>query len=69
MESQPKKPEFRNNLENFHPWYHETAVNTLLKRDFAYMGQRCGNTMTWSHFIRDKLKISIYLPWDKYKEI
>ena len=21
MESQPKNPEFRNNPENFHPWY------------------------------------------------
>ena len=22
----------------------------------------------WSHFIQDKLKISIYLSWNKYKE-
>ena len=22
MESQPQKPEFRNNPENFHPWIH-----------------------------------------------
>ena len=23
---------------------------------------------TWSHFIQDKLEISIYLSWDKFKE-
>ena len=33
--------------------------------------QGCGNTMpdfpTWSHFIQDKLEISIYLSQDKLK--
>ena len=27
----------------------------------------CPTCPTWSHFIQDKLKISIYLPLDKYK--
>ena len=28
----------------------------------------CLTCPTWSHFIQDKLEISIYLSWDKYKE-
>ena len=38
---------------------------------FVMFVQGCGNTMpdfpTWSHFIQDKLEISIYLSQDKLK--
>ena len=28
MESQPQNPEFRNNPENFHPWYYLYSILT-----------------------------------------
>ena len=28
MESLPQNPEFRNNPENFHPWWQQTLNNT-----------------------------------------
>ena len=44
--------------------------NLSLLMEFHFK-QGCGNTMpdflTWSHFIQDKLKISIYLSLDKCK--
>ena len=29
MESQPQNPEFRNNPENFHPWYCKNFVGSI----------------------------------------
>ena len=42
-----------------------------IKNGIQFLRQGFGNTMptclTWSHFIPDKLKISIYLSFDKCK--
>ena len=46
MESHPQNPEFRNNPENFHPWYHL----------FMFLGSFCTLQTIWtqgSSLIRD----------------
>ena len=37
MESQHQNPEFRNNPENFHPWYYE-LISHLPKPLLSYIG-------------------------------
>ena len=34
MESRPQNPEFRNNPENFHPWFYKLLTVTLFNRPF-----------------------------------
>ena len=52
MESQPQNPEFRSNLENFHPWarYLIFGLSLHLHPNFVYEQQRlwgiCTNAQT-----------------------
>ena len=53
-------------------WVFIEGVYAYVSHDMRFPTMRyvqgCGNTSpTWSHFIQDKLKISIYLSLDKYK--
>ena len=47
--------------------WHIASFNMQSNESMTTVNQGCGNTMPdLSHFIQDKLKISIYLSLDKY---
>ena len=54
-----------NGVRTFEALLYQTWNDTL----FRAVERSCPTCPTWSHFIQDKLKISIYLSLDKYKYI
>ena len=64
MESQPQNPEFRNNPENFRPWFVEFGETVLfLKKKICCSHLRtCNNGLTKSHFSKWKQNM-FYWNW------
>ena len=71
MESLPQNPEFRNNPENFHPWWQQTLNNTTNLKLIveSYIDPECLRKWHEVFIIKDKQSVMcIYFVFIKNKK-